>query len=152
MLWRFGPSELQRRYRLVNLPGSPPCLHPTAQFAGFGHSSNCNQIGCFPEMYFVALAHLVYACIGLGHSLIKPPVDLLQLPVKVVGILDLLEIRYCHSSRVGKGVRQYNYTLVVENEVGFGCSWSVCQFAADPALEICSVVGANHVFERCREK
>src|SRR5208283_3347417 len=68
------------------------------------------------------------------------------------GILDLLEIRYCHSSRVGKGVRQYNYTLVVENEVGFGCSWSVCQFAADPALEICSVVGANHVFERCREK
>ncbi len=103
-------------------------------------------------MYFVAPAHLVYARKGLGHSLVKPPVDLLEFPVEVVGILDLLEIRYGHSSCVGKEVRQYDYTLVVENAVGFGGSRSVCQFAADPALEIFSVVGANDVFERRREK
>ena len=78
--------------------------------------------------------------------------DLLELPVEVIGVLDLLEIRHGHSSGVGKEVRQYNYTLVEENEVGFGSSRTVCQFAAYPAFKMFRVVGANDIFESCREK
>jgi hypothetical protein len=46
--------------------------------------------------------------------------DLVQRPVVVVGVLDLLEVRDGHAARVGQEVRKDVNALFKQNLVGFG--------------------------------
>ncbi len=78
--------------------------------------------------------------------------NLVQRPVKVVGVLHLLKVRYRHPSRIGQKIGDHKDVIGMENFVRFRGGRSIGQLAGDPAFDLGGIRFGDHVLQGRREK
>ena len=104
---------------------------PAAELARLGDAGHGDDIGGAAGFDLVSLRGLVHAVKGGGHFLVQPSVHQVDVPVKAVGVLDLLKVRDGHAPGVTYKVGDDKDVAFAQDLVGVGGGGTVGGFAQD---------------------